>query len=317
MSRKIPLEDFFRNPEKTRFQISRNGEYLSWMAPWNARLNVFTQHIDSKKEYRVTGETERNVAGYFWGSNNRIVFLKDKGGDENFHLYSVSVDGKEERDLTPFDGITVQIIDDLEENDNEVIIGMNQRNKPRGYGGRLIRFVRDRRGRNPITLARDADMAQAFEVAYDLVEPGLRIRKVAEPCDNGLDKFARQPRHALVLGLDAGRGLQHQPCYVDGQTKGQHQCQEQVDAGSQGQSLPHRMFPVATLNSLKRHDIPQPARPSRGRAASQQHRSNGGWNGSPILLNRTAMSPKLHGELELELKPELKLGPLHTARQQW
>jgi hypothetical protein len=25
------------------------------------------------------------------------------------------------------------------------------------------------------------------------------------------------------------------------------------------------------------------------------------------------MSPKLHGELELELKPELKLGPLHRA----
>jgi len=25
----------------------------------------------------------------------------------------------------------------------------------------------------------------------------------------------------------------------------------------------------------------------------------------------------LHGELELELKPELKLGPLHTAQQQW
>ncbi|HYV90988.1 MAG TPA: S9 family peptidase [Chitinophagales bacterium] len=129
MPAKIPLEDFFRNPEKTRFQISPNGDYLSYMAPWQNRLNVFTRTIDSDEEQRVTNETERSVAGYFWGSNNRIVFLKDKGGDENFHLYSVSVDGKDERDLTPFDGITVQIIDDLEESDDEVIIGMNQRNK--------------------------------------------------------------------------------------------------------------------------------------------------------------------------------------------
>lgn len=134
MPEKISLEDFFRNPEKIRFQISPNGDYLSYMAPWQNRLNVFTRRIDSgsgtsNADQRVTNETERNVAGYFWGSNSRIVFLKDKGGDENFHLFSVTVDGIDERDLTPFEGITVQVIDELEENDDEVIIGMNQRNK--------------------------------------------------------------------------------------------------------------------------------------------------------------------------------------------
>ena len=129
MPRTIPLEDFFRNPDKTRFQISPSGDYLSYMAPWQNRLNVFTQHIGTNTGIQVTRETERNVSGYFWGSNSKIIFLKDKGGDENFHLYAVSLDGKDERDLTPFDGITVQVIDSLEENDDEVIIGMNQRNK--------------------------------------------------------------------------------------------------------------------------------------------------------------------------------------------
>jgi len=79
MARKIPLEDFFRNPDKTRFRISPNGEYLSYMAPWQNRLNVFTRKIGSSEDVRVTNETERNVAGYFWGSNTRLVFLKDKG----------------------------------------------------------------------------------------------------------------------------------------------------------------------------------------------------------------------------------------------
>lgn len=129
MKRTIPLEDFFRNPEKTRFQISSNGDYLSYMAPWENRLNVFTKEINSGDLHQVTKEKDRSVAGYFWGSNNRIVFLKDKGGDENFHLYSVSVYGDDERDLTPFEGITVQVIDNLEENEDEVIIGMNRRNK--------------------------------------------------------------------------------------------------------------------------------------------------------------------------------------------
>ena len=127
--RLIPLEDFFRNPEKTRFQISPDGRYLSFMAPWENRLNVFTQHLVTGKQFRVTSERERNVSGYFWGSNSRIVFLKDKGGDENYHLYSVSPKGENEMDLTPFDSITTQIIDELEDNEEEVIIGMNRRNK--------------------------------------------------------------------------------------------------------------------------------------------------------------------------------------------
>ncbi|MCY7409734.1 MAG: S9 family peptidase, partial [Chitinophagales bacterium] len=125
----IPIEDFFRNPAKTRFQISPNGEFISFMAPWKNRLNVFTQKFGNTEIHQVTQETERNIAGYFWGSDNRILFLKDKGGDENYHLYSVSIEGNEERDLTPFEGITVQIIDHLYENQDEVIIGMNQRNK--------------------------------------------------------------------------------------------------------------------------------------------------------------------------------------------
>ena len=125
----IPLEDFFRNPEKTRFQISPDGAYLAYMAPWEKRLNVFTKSIGSSQEWRVTSESARNVAGYFWGSNNRIVYLKDKGGDENFHLFSVSIQGNEERDLTPFDAVTVQVIDELKDLDDELLIGMNNRNR--------------------------------------------------------------------------------------------------------------------------------------------------------------------------------------------
>ena len=29
----IPLEDFFRNPEKTSFQLSPGGEYVAYLAP--------------------------------------------------------------------------------------------------------------------------------------------------------------------------------------------------------------------------------------------------------------------------------------------
>jgi hypothetical protein len=79
----IAMKDFFRNPEKTAFALSPNGEYLAFMQPWEKRLNVFVQRTGSDAApVRVTSATERNVAGFGWKGNNRIIFVQDKGGDE-------------------------------------------------------------------------------------------------------------------------------------------------------------------------------------------------------------------------------------------
>lgn len=124
----IPLEDFFKNSEKTGFQISPDGQYYSFTAPYQDRMNVFVQKIGSDSTLRITSETERDIAGYFWGSNNRILFMKDTGGDENFHLYAVDIDGQNMLPLTAFDKVTTNIIDDLPEIEDEMIVGMNKRN---------------------------------------------------------------------------------------------------------------------------------------------------------------------------------------------
>ncbi len=124
----VPMRDFFRNPEKTAFTISPDGTYLAFMMPWNNRLNVHIQKIGSSDITRITSATERDIAGYFWANNNRIVYIKDKGGDENFHLYGVNIDGTNDKDLTPFDGVRVEVIDELEDFPEEMIISMNKNN---------------------------------------------------------------------------------------------------------------------------------------------------------------------------------------------
>lgn len=124
----IPMEDFFRNPEKTAYQISPDGKYFSFMAPYESRLNILVQAVDgSDSAVRVTSETERDIAGYFWGNNNRLLFLKDSGGDENYSLYGVDKDGANMKDLTEFPDVRTLIIDDLRDIDDEVIVGLNKR----------------------------------------------------------------------------------------------------------------------------------------------------------------------------------------------
>lgn len=125
---KIAMEDFFRNPEKTAFKLSPNGEYFSYLAPWEKRLNVFVQKVGSGSAVRITSETARDIAGYLWKGNNRILFLKDTGGDENFQLYGVNIDGTEQKGLTVFEKVRTEFIDDLEDVEDMVIVGLNKRN---------------------------------------------------------------------------------------------------------------------------------------------------------------------------------------------
>lgn len=130
MTHNLPLEDFFRNSERTGYQLSPDGTYLSYMAPYKDRLNVYVRGVNQSDEQaiRITNETERSVAGYMWADNNRLLYMKDTAGDENYQLYGVLRDGTDERAYTAFKGVRTSLIDDLEEQPDYVIIGMNQRN---------------------------------------------------------------------------------------------------------------------------------------------------------------------------------------------
>ena len=44
--RQIPLEDFFRNSPQAAFQLSPDGKHLSFMAPYQDRMNIFVRNLD-------------------------------------------------------------------------------------------------------------------------------------------------------------------------------------------------------------------------------------------------------------------------------
>lgn len=124
----LPMEDFFRNPENSAFSISPDGKWLAFARPWQHRMNVYVREISTGTEKRITSATERDIAGFFWKGNGKIVFAQDTGGDENYHLYITDIDGREPRDLTPFDKVKAGVLDDLEDDPIHMLIGMNRDN---------------------------------------------------------------------------------------------------------------------------------------------------------------------------------------------
>ncbi|MGB9696236.1 MAG: prolyl oligopeptidase family serine peptidase [Ignavibacteria bacterium] len=126
--KQIPLRDFFRNPEKANYQLSPDGKHISFLSPYKGRLNIYVKDLLTGTETRITEAKERDITIYFWKGNNKICYLQDIGGDENYKLYIVNIDGSDFKVLTPYEKVVTQIIDDLKDNDNEMLIALNKRN---------------------------------------------------------------------------------------------------------------------------------------------------------------------------------------------
>lgn len=130
-SSKIPLEDFFKNSEVRDIQLSPNGKYLAYLKPYKKRMNIHVRSVDnSEPERRITSQTTRDIPAFLWKENETLIFLKDSGGDENFHIFRVFATGEGEQDLTPFKETTIKEIDWLDGiSEDYILIGLNQRDK--------------------------------------------------------------------------------------------------------------------------------------------------------------------------------------------
>nr|WP_262914740.1 S9 family peptidase [Christiangramia lutea] len=126
---KYSVEDYFKTPEAFSFQLSPDGKYLAYMKRrTTGERDLYLREISTQKESLLKKQEEDLIRGFYWKNNNRILYLQDKGGDENYHVFGVDVNGENDSDLTPFDGVRVIIIAVLKEDDDHVIIQMNKEN---------------------------------------------------------------------------------------------------------------------------------------------------------------------------------------------
>jgi dipeptidyl aminopeptidase/acylaminoacyl peptidase len=132
-----PVRDFFANPEKAYFRLSEDGKTLGFMQPVAVdgnprRLNVFVQPLKGSQPVgeprRLTAETARDINIYYWKGSDRILYTKDFGGDENFHVVSVDVATGKITDLTPGDKVRADITDALPDDPNHILVSHNRIN---------------------------------------------------------------------------------------------------------------------------------------------------------------------------------------------
>ena len=127
----IPRELLFGNPERANVQISPDAKQLSWLAPVNGVLNVWVAPVDDiTKAKAITQDTSRGIRMYFWAYNSEhILYIQDKGGDENWRIYAADVKAGTTKDLTPFEKTAAQVVQLSTKHKDEILVGLNNRNE--------------------------------------------------------------------------------------------------------------------------------------------------------------------------------------------
>ncbi len=133
----LPIRDFFSKPERAYYALSEDGNTLGFMQPVTVeggkrRLNVFVQAIEGSRPVgeprKLTNETARDISRYYWKGSDTILYSKDFGGDENFHVVAVDVKTGRITDLTPGEKVRAEIQDDLPNDPDHILVAHNARN---------------------------------------------------------------------------------------------------------------------------------------------------------------------------------------------
>ncbi|HEY1023734.1 MAG TPA: prolyl oligopeptidase family serine peptidase, partial [Sphingobacteriaceae bacterium] len=91
------------------------------------RLNIFVQTVDGRDVKRITSETGRSISYYFWANNNQLLYVKEKNGGTTPRLYVVDKEGKQRRDLIPYQDVKFDLIRTEPLHNNELLIALNKR----------------------------------------------------------------------------------------------------------------------------------------------------------------------------------------------
>ena len=183
--RNVPLIErskLFGNPVKANGRISPDGQWLSWTAPRDGVLNIWVAPVGNPDAAKpLTSERERPVRQYFWSPDSRqVLYIQDKGGDENFLLYGVDVASGKQSTLTPFKKTRAEIVGISSHHKDRILVGLNNRD-PKWHDVYSLNLKTGK-----LTLAQRNDGYAGF-----IADDDLKLRIASKSRDDGGTDYYR------------------------------------------------------------------------------------------------------------------------------
>jgi len=126
---KYSVEDYFAKSKQSSFKLSPDGKYLSYREKdEKGKRHIYVKNTETNDILRAIEEGKDVISEYSWANNSRLIYTHDKGGDENYQLFAVDIDGSNPKSLTPFENVQVEIQESLKDQPDYMIIEMNKDN---------------------------------------------------------------------------------------------------------------------------------------------------------------------------------------------
>jgi len=128
----IPINDFFKTPEKTSFRISPDGKYLSYIKPDREKQNLYVVPVSDV----MNGIGNEKLAAdlgvfggrnYQWTYDNQIVFTQRNPLTSENKVCVLDMNSFKIRDLLAEKNVSVHISGPIRQTPDQITIEMNKR----------------------------------------------------------------------------------------------------------------------------------------------------------------------------------------------
>jgi dipeptidyl aminopeptidase/acylaminoacyl peptidase len=102
-SKPVKVADVLDTTQLAGATVSPDGSRIAYVSNASGRLNLWIMHADGSERRQLLHSDDRQARPVFSHDGKELVYMQDKGGDELYDLYAVSVAGGEPRNLTNTD----------------------------------------------------------------------------------------------------------------------------------------------------------------------------------------------------------------------
>ncbi len=129
-SKTIPIEDFAKKSQFKSAKVSPDGEHIAFTYEDGSEVKLAVMNIaDNKILTSFEVGDEREVAGFNWVSNERVLMLAGNitgwldGADKDYRLVAGNIDGTKRVQLWDFQRSGIRFISRLKDDDRKVLVG--------------------------------------------------------------------------------------------------------------------------------------------------------------------------------------------------
>ncbi|CAL7959687.1 putative Dipeptidyl aminopeptidase BIII [Alphaproteobacteria bacterium] len=127
----IPRREIFGRLEIDSVQVSPDGRYISYIAPYNGVSNVYVASInDIKDAHIIVKDAHSGILFYSWAQNSKQILYTQRVGDDvsaEEYIYVVNIDGTQAVNLSLLKSTRVFLEKTSEKYPNEILVRITKR----------------------------------------------------------------------------------------------------------------------------------------------------------------------------------------------